>query len=94
MLTFPFCIVRVRTGNDSIPLSPARGYVAAFSSVERAAKYVYQRGDVEWRTTLISRPTLAENVHTLRLLGTKGFAFDPAEDAPGELIDFEELSAT
>ena len=91
MLTFPFCIVRLRAGSDSVPISPSAGYVAAFSSVERAAAYTFKRGDTEWRTTLVTRPTLAETIQVLRVLGIKGFAFDPIDDKPGELIDFEDV---
>ena len=93
MLTFPFCIVRVRTGRDSFPVSPSAGYVAAFSNPEKAARYMFKRGDVEWRTTLVSRPTLAENIYVLKLLGFDGLAIDPANGSPGELVEFEKLPA-
>ena len=44
--------------------------------------------------TLVSRPTLKENIHSLRLLGIRGFAIDPTDENSGESIDFESLPAT
>jgi hypothetical protein len=93
-ITFPFCIVMARHGSITLPVTPAHGYIAAFSTVEKAAAFMFQRGDIDWRMTLISRPTFAKTIESLRLLGVKGFAFNPEGDSPGTLLDLDGLPSS
>jgi len=90
-VTFPFCLVMARHGHITLPVAPAAGYIAGFSTIEKAAAYMFQRGETDWRMTLVSRPTFDATVESLRLIGVKGSAFNPAE-GPGELLDLDEIS--
>jgi hypothetical protein len=80
-----------RSSGISLPLAPSQGYIAAFSTVEKAAAFMFRRGDTEWRMKLVSRPTLQETLESLRAIGARGLAFNPEDDGTGTLIDFEKL---
>jgi hypothetical protein len=90
-ITFPFCVVLARQSGMTLPLAPSQGYLAAFSTIEKAAAYMCRRGDTDWKMTLVSRPTLEMTVESLQSLGARGLAFDPEQERLGTLIDFEKL---
>lgn len=90
-MTFPFCVVMAREGQITLPLAPKPGYVAAFSSVEKAAAFMFARGDTNWHMTLVTRPTLAALIENLSLLGVKGFCLDPLQNACDDLLDFSQI---
>ncbi len=90
-MTFPFCVVMAREGQITLPLAPKPGYVAAFSSVEKAAAFMFARGDTNWHMTLVTRPTLAGVVENLSLLGVKGFCLDPLKDVYDNLLEFSQI---
>ena len=75
----------------TLPDAPKPGYIAAFSTVEKAAAFMFKRGDTDWRMTLVSRPTFPRNVENLQLLGVRGLCFDQTEETPGTFIDFDQI---
>jgi hypothetical protein len=90
-IAFPFCVVMARHGDITLPVAPAPSYIAAFSTVEKAAAFMFKRGETDWRMTLVSRPTFISTVESLRLLGVKGLAFNPDVDHPGTLFDLNDI---
>jgi hypothetical protein len=90
-IAFPFCVVLARQSGMTLPLAPSQGYIAAFSTVEKASAFMFRRGDTDWRMTLVSRPTLESVIESLQSLGARGLAFNPEQESLGTLIDFEKL---
>jgi hypothetical protein len=90
-LPFPFCIITSRHADISLPVVPtdAMGYVAAFSTVEKATAYMQAMDQKNWQLRLVSRPTLDVLVTTLRALGVKGFSLDPSDNP--HKIDLDEI---
>lgn len=91
-LLFPFWIVTQRRGPISLPVEPhgMPGYIAAFSSAEKAASFMTQRGETEWENQLVSRSTLDSLIEELRtMVGMRGVCLDPTSSESGKLIGFE-----
>jgi hypothetical protein len=92
-ITFPFCVVTSHQADISLPVVPSdvTGYVAAFSTVEKASAYMMAAGRTNWQLWLVSRPTFDSLVEMFRQLGVKGFCFDPSQDECGVKLDFDEI---
>src|SRR6185369_7112792 len=58
-LNFPFWIVTQRRGLISKPVEPdgMPGFVAAFSSAEKAGSFMVSRGESGWENRLVARST-------------------------------------
>jgi len=93
MLRFPFWIVTQHRGLISKPVEPPGmlGFIAAFSSAERATAFMVSRGETVWENRLVSRSSLQEWLTDLRRLGAKGLCLDPCRENGGTPIPFDEL---
>ncbi len=94
-INFPFWIVTQRRGLISQPVEPdgVPGFIAAFSSAERAAKFMVSRGETEWENRMISRATLRDLMADLRRIGVRGLCLDPTKGEGGARITFEEMGS-
>lgn len=93
-LTFPFWIVSRRRGVISLPVEPegVTGYIAGFTTAEKAATFMSQRGETEWENKLVSRASIASLVDELRVMvGIRGICLDPLRGSCGTQISFEEI---
>ena len=90
-ITYPFCLVMATRGDISLPVVCVAGYIAAFSNAKKAADFMIARGETDWKMTLVSRPTFAATVESLRSLGVRGLCFDQSEQSTGEIIDFDQV---
>jgi hypothetical protein len=82
-----------RRGLISKPVEPDRmpGFIAAFSSAEKAASFMVSRGESEWENRLVARATLRDLMADLRLLGRQGLCLDPPKDGAGTQIAVDDL---
>jgi hypothetical protein len=92
-VTYPFWIVTKRLGTLSVPVVPdaCPGYVAAFTTVEKAIAYAGPDGSKGYEFKMVARPTLVELADGLSPLGVKGFCFDPEGGRCGAVIDFDQF---
>ena len=92
-LNYPFWIVTQRRGLISKPVEPVGvpGFIAAFSSAEKAASFMVSRGETEWENRLVARSTLRDLMADLRQLGGQGLCLDPSKEEAGTRITFDEL---
>jgi len=92
-IDFPFWIVTQRRGLISLVVEPAgsAGFIAAFSTAGKAAKFMVDRGATEWENKLVSRANLADLVADLRNLGALGLCLDPTKDGCGTKVAFDQL---
>ena len=90
---FPFWIVTQRRGLLSRPVEPdgTPGFIAAFTTAEKAASFMVSRGESEWENRLVSRSTLSDLKNDLRQLGFQGLCLDPAKGDGGTKVTFEEM---
>lgn len=89
----PFWIVTQRRGLISQPVEPhgMPGFIAAFTTAEKAASFMVGRGETKWENKLVARSTLASLKEDLRRIGVRGVCLDPAEGECGTKIAFDEL---
>src|SRR4051794_12925104 len=92
-LTFPFWIVLQRRNLLSKPVEPdgTPGFIAAFSTAEKAASFMVIRGETEWENRLISRSTLADLKADLGQLGFQGLCLDPTKGTCGTKVTSVEM---
>lgn len=81
-LTLPFWIAFHRHQSVPHPLVPAHspGFVAVFSSAQKATEYLVVDHETSFSLRLISRPNLNGLIDDLRRMGMHGFCFDPDHD--------------
>lgn len=92
-MTFPFWIVKQWRGLLSFPveLEDMPGFIATFTTADRAAKFMSERGEMEWQKQLVVRATLPSLLEQLRQLGVQGVCLDPSRSGCGMRLDLEEL---
>jgi len=92
-IDFPFWIVTQRRGLISLLVEPAdaAGFIAAFSTAGKAAKFMVDRGATEWDNKLVFRANLADLVADLRNLGARGLCLNPTKDGGGAKVAFDQL---
>ncbi len=90
-LTFPLFLVMSRDGQLTLPLAVVPGYIATFSSAQKAAAFMFIRGDTNWQMTMVTRANFGVDAAALRQLGLKGLCLDPTRSSHDKLIDFDRI---
>jgi hypothetical protein len=80
-----------RDGQLTLPLTIVPGYIATFTSGQKAATFMFIRGDTNWQMTMIARSNFEVDVEALRKLGLKGLCLDPTKGSHDTLINFDEI---
>ena len=91
-LTVPFWIAYRREQSVPRPTVPgnAPGFVAIFSSAQKATAYLVADGETSFSLRQISGPKLSGLIDDLRRMGMHGFCLDPSANG-GTRFLFNEI---
>ncbi len=74
------------------PVMAVPGYVAAFSTHERAAAFGGRADHPKWEFRVLSRQALAPVIEGFRGYGARGVCLDPTADTSGVTVEFDDLT--